>query len=130
MLFDRPAFPIVVIVGMSQPVKKKGKDTPHQSRIRDWNFKERILGEGKLPHSVQSVGALRHRTVQRVLSKARGPGLVEPLLESSTLVGPSVVIVAGRDHRTDPGQVWRMRDGSQDRKSVVEGKGGDGGGRR
>src|SRR5215475_3019366 len=52
-----------------------------------------------------------HRLVrERVLREAGGPGLVEPLLERASLIGPAFVIIARSDDRADSGEMRWIRD--------------------
>jgi hypothetical protein len=82
---------------MSQPVEEVRGEGAGEVRIGNggWNRKQRIFREGKLPNSVARVRVLLYRPVQRVLREAGRPRFVEPLLEGTTLVGPSIVVVAG-----------------------------------
>ena len=100
---------------MSQPIEKiwgQGRRGNRRcGRIR--KIKQRIAGQRQLPCSSESVGVFLHAPIERVLGQARGPGLVEPLLEGATLVSPVFVIVAGSHHRANTGEMRRMRNGRQ-----------------
>src|ERR1700679_2220100 len=50
---------------------------------------------------------------QRVFRQAARPGLIEPLLERSALIGPALVIVAGGDDGADAGEMRRGGDGGE-----------------
>ena len=115
VLFDRPAFPIVVVIRMSQPVEEIGRERVRgvKRRRRIGKIEQRIAGERKLPHSGQSVCVLRDGSIEGVLRQARRPRFVEPLFEGAALVSPSVVVIAGGDHGADARQVRRMGDGCQ-----------------
>ena len=114
VIFNRPAFPIIVVARMREPVEEIGSERARKIRsAKLGKIEQRIAGKRERRHSLGGIGFGRHLAVERILRQTGSPRLVEPLLEGPALVSPALVIVAGRDHRANAGEVRRMGDGGE-----------------
>src|SRR5579883_1465845 len=113
MILDRPAPPVIVIVGMREPVEEVRRERGRRVELRHagGKRKEWIRTQGQFPDAVQGIGVLRDETIKRILREPGRPRFVEPLLKGTALIRPVAVIVAGRDNRANTRKMRRMRDG-------------------
>src|SRR4030095_3364950 len=81
MFFDGPSLPVVVIAGMGQPIEEVWSQWVGRLFVRHclWQVEQRVLVQRKSPHSCKCVRMFLDRSIERVLSQAGSPGLVEPL---------------------------------------------------
>src|SRR5208337_341547 len=115
VLLEVYALPIGVVGGMGKPVEEVRSERRCRGvdRTSSREIEERICGEGKNVLTDAGVGGFLDRAIEGVLCETRGPGFVEPLFEGATLAGPVVMIVAGGNSGTDPGEMRGMSSGGE-----------------
>src|SRR5229473_8592247 len=98
MLLDGPLLPVIVIVGMRQPVEIVGRDSSSELCVGGQlpEIEDGVMRERKCGRAEERVSIFGNQALECVLRELRRPVLIEPLLESATLVGPILVVIACR----------------------------------
>src|ERR1700723_3268316 len=100
---------------MLQPIEKIRSKLPGKPRRieRAAQIEDLIVRQRKRTSALCGIAGILEIPVRRIPRQNGGPGLVEPLLERSTLINPAVVIVARSKHRADARQMRWMSDGRE-----------------
>ncbi len=112
--FDGDALPILVVVGMREPTEEIGrKNGRGGGRSGSGETENGITGEWERVFRPAGVGEFSDFAIEAVLCETGGPRFVEPLLKSSALIGPAIVIVAGGDNGTNTSEVGWVSGGRE-----------------
>ena len=119
MVFDPPAFPVVIAAGVLDPVVKvTGQRLLQVRQVNDGLVLEGAIQlverrQQALPRSVGHVVAAADRAQVRHSELPHGPRQGKSPGQRAALVGPALVVVRRGDARRDAGQGRRVGDGAQ-----------------